>query len=107
MNPIGVLWRATAVMALVLAASRAAALSGADLVPDAANLATAGQASVTNMGDTASEPTVLTVTCQKTSGGMGGCLGAACSRCRVTSRPTKIRSLSARAVRHTRRDTSQ
>lgn len=65
--------RPIAAGALVLAASSAAALAGADLVPDAANLATAGQASVTNMGDTASEPTVLTVTCQKTSGGMGGC----------------------------------
>jgi hypothetical protein len=42
-------------------------------VPDASNLASAGQASVTNMGDAASEPSVLTIVCQKTSGGMGGC----------------------------------
>jgi hypothetical protein len=59
--------------AFVLAMSGGTAFAGADLVPDASNLATAGQASVTNMGDTASEPSVLTVVCQKTSGGMGGC----------------------------------
>jgi hypothetical protein len=59
--------------AFVLAMSGGTAFAGADLVPDAGNLATMGQASVTNMGDTASEPSVLTVVCQKTSGGMGGC----------------------------------
>jgi hypothetical protein len=65
--------RPIAASALMLAASTAAALAGADLVPDASNLASAGQASVTNTGDQATEPSVLTITCQKTSGGMGGC----------------------------------
>jgi hypothetical protein len=59
--------------AFVLAMSGGTAFAGTDLVPDAGNLATVGQAAVTNMGDTASEPSVLTITCQKTSGGMGGC----------------------------------
>lgn len=59
--------------AFVLAMSGGTAFAGADLVPDANNLATLGQASVTNMGDEPTEPSVLTVTCQKTSGGMGGC----------------------------------
>ena len=63
--------------AFVLAMSGGTAFAGADLVPDASSLATAGQASVTNMGDTASEPSVLTVVCQKTSGGMGGCAESA------------------------------
>lgn len=65
--------RPIAASALILAASSAAALAGGDLVPDASNLATAGQASVINMGDAPTEPSVLTITCQKTSGGMGGC----------------------------------
>ena len=59
--------------ALVLAMSGGTAFAGADLVPDASNLGTMGQASVTNMGDEATEPSVLTIVCQKTSGGMGGC----------------------------------
>lgn len=59
--------------AFVLAMSGGTAFAGVDLVPDASNLATMGQASVTNLGDAASEPSVLTITCQKTSGGMGGC----------------------------------
>jgi hypothetical protein len=59
--------------AFVLAMSGGTAFAGADLVPDASNLVTTGQASVVNMGDAASEPSVLTITCQKTSGGMGGC----------------------------------
>ena len=65
--------RPIAASVLVLAATSAAALAGADLVPDASNLAATGQASVTNMGDEPTEASVLTVTCQKTSGGMGGC----------------------------------
>jgi hypothetical protein len=65
--------RPIAASVLILAATSAAALAGADLVPDASNLATTGQASVINMGDAASDPSVLTVVCQKTSGGMGGC----------------------------------
>ena len=59
--------------AFVLAISGGTAFAGSDLVPDAGNLATVGQATVANMGDAASEPSVLTITCQKTSGGMGGC----------------------------------
>jgi hypothetical protein len=59
--------------AFVLAASSGTAFAGADLVPDASNLATMGQASVTNMGDAASEPSQLIIVCQKTNGGMGGC----------------------------------
>ena len=59
--------------AFVLAMSSGTAFAGADLVPDASNLGTMGQASVTNMGDEATEPSVLTIVCQKTSGGMGGC----------------------------------
>ena len=59
--------------AFVLAMSGGTAFAGADLVPDASNLASAGQASVTNMGDEATEPSVLTITCLKTSPGMGGC----------------------------------
>jgi hypothetical protein len=59
--------------AFVLAMNGGTAFAGADLVPDASNLGTMGQASVTNMGDGASEPSVLTIVCQKTSGGMGGC----------------------------------
>ena len=59
--------------AFVLAMSGGTAFAGADLVPDASNLGTTGQASVTNMGDEATEPSVLTIVCQKTSGGMGGC----------------------------------
>jgi len=59
--------------AFILAASSGAAFAAADLVPDASNLATIGQAAVTNMGDEATEPSQLIVTCQKTSGGMGGC----------------------------------
>ncbi|CAN0481781.1 unnamed protein product, partial [Phaeothamnion confervicola] len=43
-----------------------------DLVPDASNLATLGQAGLINMGDQASEPSQLIITCQKTSG-PGGC----------------------------------
>ena len=65
--------RPIAASVLVLAASSAASFAASDLVPDAGNLATIGQAAVTNLGDAASEPSVLTVTCQKTSGGMGGC----------------------------------
>lgn len=65
--------RPIAASVLVLAATSAAAHAGADLVPDASALAATGQASVTNLGDAPTEPTVLTVTCQKTSGGMGGC----------------------------------
>lgn len=65
--------RPIAASIVVLAGTSAAALAGADLVPDASHLATTGQASVTNMGDAPTEPSVLTVTCQKTSGGMGGC----------------------------------
>ena len=59
--------------AFVLAMSGGTAFAGADLVPDASNLSTMGQASVTNMGDEATEPSVLTIVCQKISGGMGGC----------------------------------
>jgi hypothetical protein len=59
--------------AFVLAISGGTAFAGADLVPDASNLGTMGQASVTNLGDEATEASVLTVVCQKTSGGMGGC----------------------------------
>ena len=59
--------------AFVLAMSGGTAFAGADLVPDASNLVATGQASIVNMGDAASEPSVLTITCQKTSGGMGGC----------------------------------
>jgi hypothetical protein len=58
---------------LILAAGSAAASAASDLVPDASNLATIGQAAVTNMGDAAAEPSQLIITCQKTSGGMGGC----------------------------------
>jgi hypothetical protein len=65
--------RPIAASVLVLAASSAASFAASDLVPDAGNLATVGQAAVINMGDTASEPSVITISCQKTSGGMGGC----------------------------------
>jgi hypothetical protein len=65
--------RLMAATVLILAASSGAAFAGADLVPDASNLATMGQASVTNMGDAATEPSQLIIVCQKTSGGMGGC----------------------------------
>jgi hypothetical protein len=65
--------RPIAASVLILAATSAAAHAGADLVPDAGNLASTGQASVTNMGDAASDPSVLTIVCQKISGGMGGC----------------------------------
>ncbi len=59
--------------ALILAAGSGSALAAADLVPDASNLATMGQASVINMGDEATEPSQLIIVCQKASGGMGGC----------------------------------
>jgi hypothetical protein len=65
--------RLMAASAFILAASSAAALAASDLVPDASHLATIGQAAVANMGDAASEPSQLIITCQKTSGGMGGC----------------------------------
>jgi len=65
--------RLMAASALVLAAGSGGAFAAADLVPDASNLATIGQAAVTNMGDEATEPSQLIITCQKTSGGMGGC----------------------------------
>ena len=65
--------RRIAASGFVLAAISGAAFAGVDLVPDAANLATMGQAAVTNMGDQASEPSQLIITCQKISGGMGGC----------------------------------
>jgi hypothetical protein len=59
--------------AFILAASSGAVFAATDLVPDASDLATTGEASVTNMGDEATEPSQLIITCQKTSGGMGGC----------------------------------
>jgi len=65
--------RLMAASVLALSASSGAAFAAADLVPDASNLATVGQAAVTNMGDEATEPSQLIITCQKTSGGMGGC----------------------------------
>jgi hypothetical protein len=65
--------RLMAASMLALGLSSGAAFAGADLVPDASNLATNGQAAVTNMGDQATEPSQLIITCQKTSGGMGGC----------------------------------
>jgi len=65
--------RLMAASTLILAATSAAAFAASDLVPDATNLATMGQAAVTNMGDAATEPSQLIITCQKTSGGMGGC----------------------------------
>lgn len=58
---------------LVIGALSSPSFAGVDLVPDATNLATIGQAAVINMGDQASEPSQLIITCQKTSGGMGGC----------------------------------
>ena len=65
--------RLMAASAFILAASSASAFAASDLVPDASNLAADGQAAVTNTGDAASEPSQLIITCQKTSGGMGGC----------------------------------
>jgi len=65
--------RLMAASALILAAGSGGAFAAADLVPDASNLAAIGQAAVTNMGDEATEPSQLIITCQKTSGGMGGC----------------------------------
>lgn len=64
--------RLAAASIAILGGISGGAMAAADLVPDASNLATAGQAAVVNMGDQASEPTYLTVTCQKTSGA-GSC----------------------------------
>lgn len=57
---------------LIPAAFSGGAMAASDLVPDAGNLATMGQAAVINIGDQASEPSQLIITCQKTSGA-GGC----------------------------------
>lgn len=73
MSPTARQARPIAASLLILAASSASAFAASDLVPDASSLATNGQAAVTNLGDTAAEPSQLIITCQKTSGGMGGC----------------------------------
>ncbi|MGH6890860.1 MAG: CARDB domain-containing protein [Dongiaceae bacterium] len=57
---------------LMLVATSGAAFAAPDLVPDTGNLTAAGEAAVINMGDQASEPSQLIITCQKTSGA-GGC----------------------------------
>jgi len=64
--------RLIAASILILTVLSGAAMAASDLVPDAGNLATLGQAALTNMGDQASEPSQLIITCQKTSGA-GGC----------------------------------
>lgn len=64
--------RLSAVTMLILAAVSGRAMAASDLVPDASNLATLGEAALVNMGDQASEPSQLIITCQKTSGA-GGC----------------------------------
>lgn len=62
----------TAASMITLAALSGPAIAAADLVPDASNLAALGQAGLINIGDQASEPSQLIITCQKTSG-PGGC----------------------------------
>lgn len=64
--------RLMAASGFIFAATSGAAFAAADLVPDAGNLVAAGEAAVMNLGDQASEPSQLIITCQKTSGA-GGC----------------------------------
>ena len=57
---------------VLLAASGTTAFAGADLMPDAGNLISGGEAAVINNGDAASGPSHLIIVCKKTSG-PGGC----------------------------------
>lgn len=71
MSKASIMARLTAMGVLVLGGA-GGAMAASDLVPDAGNLATMGQVGIVNLGDQASEPSQLTLVCEKTSGA-GSC----------------------------------